>query len=1570
MILTLFGTETDYETMSRQITFLGKTIAEVKNQWQSLGTGGSNGKAGMLGSNLKSLFTSKPSAEFAVQLKKDKAALDDYNEALARAGGATIDMDKIFKNASASCRNYADRLNGAAADTAAFAKGQTQAVKGVTGLKNALTGLGAALASAAVVFAVSTVISKVVEGVTAVANASEEAQNKLEELNTAYEQTQGEVERLNSELETNKKLMDACKDTDTGVIVKQGEYDKLQATNLMLEAQLKLKQALAAEQAQEANEYANNILTGQQEKNGITQWFGKLFAANQYDTHKKVSDIENPSAFITSIEDDPLEAMKGEKEYIEALNKALEENARAYGAGEISAERYSSVYDTLNGKLEKTKENAREIAESIAQNPPIDDGSEIYRENAAIYQEIAQIYAEIAGVAAAADDTENKTIDKNTALVKKYAMALYEAKGKCQDLSDEGKKSYAEIADAAQQAGVSAADFMLSSLNSEEFENAASGVADAIGAVNEALNAQSTGVGITQSAYSELIAVNSAYAGCLESVNGSMQINADKAEEVTKAAARQRVAELELAKAMQQQKYIDNAKNIEAIKDNLDSASPSLANWARENYKNIEAMETENDTIADQCKQYDLLISQIYDVTGAYQGWLNAQNAGQGGDMLKDAKEAAAYIREVLTDNTSDDYMKTGRTNVKYQKALDFVLPDSIDRNDEAAVESYLNELNRFLDKDGTVMVDKVMQMLTDGGIFDPALAKDGIYKMLEGVKISDMMNALNANEEVTQGVLGMLSDYKVYIDVTPAIESFEDLQFYALGAADTLRSMPEYQDLQIDVDVEALKDAEQKTQVLQQTIDAMNGIIAVPGVDASDLQNATLVLQYCQEQINRLNGEPLNFENSAAVLKADEVNGKLKQVEDKAAQTHEIIVDTEQAMNSINALKASLDILPQEKIITIKTQTGAVLSTNPTSAGQNGKAKAAGTDMRLDTAGEPAGGRMLVGEVGREILVNPKTGRWRTVGDNGAEFVNVPRGSIIFDNRQTESLLQQGWVNSRGMSRAGGTARADSSFGRGFSDFGATSNTSWAGSSNLKYGTSVQKAAENTAKAVEKTKQETEEAKDAAQALRKEYDKAKDALDGQKQELEKIKDSLEEQQDIMDGIVDTVTDRIDKEIDRLEHMWDDLKDSLDDHKNDLDDALSAVQKILGDKIEEYEKAQDALDDAYEPRLEALQQEIDALKDKNDAEKEAIDLQKKKAALDAARTNKTMRVYREGQGYVWETDQTAIDEAQQEYSDALHDKTISDLEKQKQALQDELDAEKEKIQKSIEGLQGYSEQWEDVSSAYTDQMNLQKLKEMFGDDAAEKILGMNQSFYEQFLKNYMDTEASIAQVDARIEENQKRIDELEKYKDKWEEVAKAYEKEQNRINTAAQLGADWEQKILGMRIDVVEDFKNRYVDILQQIEEKIKEISALDEQIDGLEVDYKVKLAAVEGEAYAKGTLSAAPGLHKTDELGDEIKIRPCNSGYSILEKGTGVIPAKQTATLWDFANNPESFLSRMIDLKSPDIARNLQTPLRMQTVQVDVGGIVMNGVNDTYSFANELSSQFGNIMTQVLNKR
>ena len=64
-----------------------------------------------------------------------------------------------------------------------------------------------------------------------------------------------------------------------------------------------------------------------------------------------------------------------------------------------------------------------------------------------------------------------------------------------------------------------------------------------------------------------------------------------------------------------------------------------------------------------------------------------------------------------------------------------------------------------------------------------------------------------------------------------------------------------------------------------------------------------------------------------------------------------------------------------------------------------------------------------LVGELGEELVVDPKTGTYQTVGTNGAEFVDLPKGAIVFNHQQTKEILKNRRINSRGIAYAQGNA-------------------------------------------------------------------------------------------------------------------------------------------------------------------------------------------------------------------------------------------------------------------------------------------------------------------------------------------------------------------------------------------------------------------------------------------------------------------------------------------------------------------------------------------------------------------
>lgn len=136
---------------------------------------------------------------------------------------------------------------------------------------------------------------------------------------------------------------------------------------------------------------------------------------------------------------------------------------------------------------------------------------------------------------------------------------------------------------------------------------------------------------------------------------------------------------------------------------------------------------------------------------------------------------------------------------------------------------------------------------------------------------------------------------------------------------------------------------------------------------------------------------------------KVEELNEEKDKLSEPETTTYTVDGTGEQAVYGIKDAWAAIP--------TTKTTTYTVKQEGSIPGGGdslNGTAHASGDwGVKQDETGS------LVGELGPETLV--RNGKWKTIGDNGAEMVNLKNGDIIFNHKQTEQLLKNGHINSRG---------------------------------------------------------------------------------------------------------------------------------------------------------------------------------------------------------------------------------------------------------------------------------------------------------------------------------------------------------------------------------------------------------------------------------------------------------------------------------------------------------------------------------------------------------------------------
>lgn len=1198
-------------------------------------------------------------------------------------------------------------------------------------------------------------------------------------------------------------------------------------------------------------------------------------------------------------------------------------------------------------------------------------------------------------------------------------------------------------------------------------DTAVKNVTTTISAVTAALQAQTTGVGVTAENFKALTDADKDYADCLKYVNGTMQINTEKAKKLTDKKIEEAKATVRVARSQAQLKYAENKQELSRLNDEL-KKNNNLSEEQQSTLKEaISNREQENKKLREQCQNYEVLYSQLMQASGAYQDWLNAQNATEAGTMYDDAIQAYDAIKDALESG------KIGTQ--KYKAAVEFLVPKSVDEN---AVQQYVDTLKKYLTDDSKGVTNFLNDAVKAGLMEEDSSG----YVTIAGKKtIDDFCDALKLTPDMVQAIFGELQEYGFDFNWDDAFfgETLTSLEMQADELQEKMDSVKpdsdsykEWNDQLKEVnekienikgnidntDVDALVDAYEKAKdavdqmnsqgstfdgqadELQSALDKAadnlnkNGRVQL-WIDASEAEktvddltqkfnsgdfSVATELEAAQDKLADLNtqkeklGAPTEVEiqvyaqgledagksteEIAQTLKdAKILNVETDDSEDKLSQTKDTVTDianmllapytldlnTTEALTKLGTVR---DLMNQISETTITAPVPSVpksyaerITTGTTGTGS---ANAAGTNGGLARAE-----RALVGELGYEVVVNPHSGKWYTVGEHGAEFVNLPKDAIVFDHQKSEELLKNGFVGARGMAMAEGNA-----YNQGV---GTITGGGYIPKNNPATSTTFQKnakAAAATATATEAAQKNLERIEAEADAVKEAYEAQKKALEKQKKELESIKDSLESEQKTLDGIVKTITARIDKEIDRLEHQWDDLKEQLEDEKNNLDAAMNGATYLIEKRTKALQKEQEALDDSYQPRIDALQDELDKLNETNDAQEKAIELARKKAAMDAAKANRSVRVYREGKGFVWEADESEVKSTEEDYNDALREKEQEDakkaLEDQKAALEKELEDKKQELQDKIDAYDEYKDKLSEGQNEYTNSKNVAILRQLYGANADQMILNMDQAMIDKITTDYMNNMSNTDHVENQIKENQKLIDQLEDYKSKWEEVADAYETEQNRINTVARLGADWEEKILGQRTDVLDNFKNHYIDILRQIEEKTAEINDLSLKIEVVEEEYQTKSDELDKEkkaaqAEVKTTKSSSTSSHATgimnvaaferarvDEAGPEIVVRQPEAGrYTSLEVGDGVVPGNLTRRLFSAAINPEAFVESAILKRMGNVNAELASA-GSSGVHIGDINIVMNGVNDVENFGRILHQNIGSIMAQEFSKR
>lgn len=873
--------------------------------------------------------------------------------------------------------------------------------------------------------------------------------------------------------------------------------------------------------------------------------------------------------------------------------------------------------------------------------------------------------------------------------------------------------------------------------------SAATNATKAISLVTAAIQSQSTTAGVSSDSYSELIKEQGEYAAALDFENGYVKLNTDMAKKITQAKIDEAEANIKLAYSQNQMKYSQVKADLEALNTAVQQNGKLEGENADQVEKARSELEAQSKQLRENCRNLQMQYSLLVQNSGAYQDWVNAQNASEAGDMYDSIINAKKAIAEGL---------KNGKIGTeKFKAAVELTIPEDY----QGDIANYMKRLNRYFKQasDGSADASGLNNFLKDSikaGLMSKD-AKDQIT-IAANKTTKDFADALHLSMEDVQSIWGELQEYGWEFDwgsllgnpVDNLRMQIDDIQDQMDALGEDAESNPVWQALN-----EQLTDLQEKlketftgmdSSEINQTIDEIieeakkaNGQLTDSQADAlyemgrvqnmydlkeaqdklteaqkeynaavkeneqsdgeyKDMSGVATELQNAQDQVTKLTqakeklGEPTPIEIQTFAVKyaAGEIDG----IQHDAKETTEMLanigcsVDTTQAQSEIetqnqmadefrnkfdnvpvtldtstcetkiSTVSKALDGLKKDIPVTLNFGIKGTLITGIADGLRyskgGGSSKTKGTGHAAGTPNAP-GGKTLVGEIGNELVVNPHTGKWYTVGDNGAEFVNLPHGAIVFDHEKTQRLLKNGFVGGYGDALVSGNAM----------DAGSPGVGSFVGTAGNNYMPGKNPMVKSTYKA---TKASTKATKDNSKAL----EENKKALEKQKTALEKQKTALE------------------KESNKL--------------------------KIYGqaaiDEIEKREKAlnkeKEAQDKAFEAEIEALNKKKTALQKANDEEDRAIKLAELKDALEKAKANRTVRIYNKNQGFIWAADQEAVNEAQTNLDEQQRDWRNEDI---LQAVDDEIDkinelkdAYDKSIEAQIEDIDNMKEKWNEVIS--------------------------------------------------------------------------------------------------------------------------------------------------------------------------------------------------------------------------------------------------------------------------------
>lgn len=732
----------------------------------------------------------------------DTTIIGQYTEAVNRGVDATEAMRSAVTDASGQMLN----LNGATrkalatetgaakamqqlgistAATTAKTIAQTVAIKAL----NAALNIGImALVSFAANFAIKA-FDSLREKIDRARDPVKYLKQDYEELKEAFASTESDIAEVNDELAKTQKRISELQSEDNLSFIEKEELSNLQATNDELERRLENLQKIHEQQDRDKAENVKNRYKAdyQQDKNdflGRTDTYAKEtqiewdldYVRKHYDWIKETEYYDDGSYRSFDTEDHVVRLRKE----MEALYQYLDEYPFEDEFSEHIQEQIDAIDSVLNPGQYKTRKfneilGLDEFKESIKEIQTLANNGELTTDAYLGYEALA---AALEAVWVSAEE----------------AVEQFTTLAKAQEEAAEARTALSLV-----------------------YENwARTSNAQSVG--SEIIGAQSYFSSITEEQYSKLMSAGDEYAACVENINGYMQLNIEKYNELIQAQYEEEKAAVAVGKAQAIEKYAENIQAIKAKQEALkilesryDATTEGYEKWVNTLRSGISSLEAENSSILNEIQDYERLASQLNYATSAYKKWLDAQSAPNAGDAYDDMIKAMGQIKE------GQENGKIG--TAKYKAAVELLVPDGQD------VSKYMSTLERYLTEDSSGLQSFIDDMYKRA---NPFLSKssDGTYSFMEGVTVQDIAQGLGLTDELARYMLQALKDYGWDVNIfDEAYQATDVITEYADAVARLAEVEKELEEAQAGGDTSRVEELTQEAKELKQTIGEMEGI-------------------------------------------------------------------------------------------------------------------------------------------------------------------------------------------------------------------------------------------------------------------------------------------------------------------------------------------------------------------------------------------------------------------------------------------------------------------------------------------------------------------------------------------------------------------------------------------------------------------------------------------------------------------------------------------------------------------------------------------------------------------------